>query len=194
MFVNSIIDRHGKLSRQGECLKLPMSRADIEVHGSSIVQKLFEITDTIADVLIHVPAATLDETSHRIDDYLFVLDFVLQFPTLDHTRRGILLEKLERLQGVFPEIRSTTSSPNVPGGLFELQSPSDDPWYHVTQSKIGAEAMVVADTAEVQEQGEDQMAVSMGSIGQQLQPDRIMQKAAWNDISRRLSKATFENS
>jgi hypothetical protein len=181
-----------------------MSREDIEVHGSSIVQKLFEITDTIADVLIHVPAATLDETSHRIDDYLFILDFVLQFPTLDHTRRGILLEKLERLQGMFPEVCSTTSSPNVPGGLFEMQSPSDDPWYHVTQSKIGAEPMVVgteggvADAVEVhgQGQGEGQIAASasIGGIGLPLQPDRVMQKAAWNDISKRLSMATFANS
>jgi hypothetical protein len=92
-----------------------MSRQDIEVHGSSITQKLFEITDTIADVLIHIPAATLEETALRIDDFLFILDFVLLLPQLDATRRGILLEKLERLQTMFPEAVSNASSPNLPG-------------------------------------------------------------------------------
>jgi hypothetical protein len=116
-----------------------MSRHDIEVHGSSIVQKLFEITDTISDVLIHVPAATLEETSLRIDDFLFILYFVLQFPTLDATRRGILLEKLERLQSQFPEVVSNASSPNLP---IELQSPTNDPWYQVAQSKIGPDTDV----------------------------------------------------
>ncbi|KAF2266324.1 hypothetical protein CC78DRAFT_513788 [Lojkania enalia] len=80
-----------------------MSRDDIEVHGSSIVQKLFEITDTIADVLIHVPAPTFEETALRIEDYLFILDFILKNPNLDQTRKGILLEKLKRLQAIFPE-------------------------------------------------------------------------------------------
>jgi hypothetical protein len=102
-----------------------MSRQDIEVHGSSITQKLFEITDTIADVLIHVPAATIEETALRIDDFLFILDFVLLFPQLDQTRRSILLEKLVRLQTVFPEALSNASSPNLPIDLY--RSPSRRP-------------------------------------------------------------------
>ena len=108
-----------------------MSRQDIEVHGTSITQKLFEITDTIADVLIHVPAATVDEKSLRIVDFLFILDFVLLIPHLDQTRRSILLEKLERLQTMFPEALSNASSPSLP---LDLHSPGgvNDPWYQVT--------------------------------------------------------------
>ncbi|KAF2014717.1 hypothetical protein BU24DRAFT_220168 [Aaosphaeria arxii CBS 175.79] len=158
-----------------------MSREDIEVHGSSIVQKLFEITDTIVDVLIHVPAGTLEETALRIDDFIFILDFVLLFPTLDQTRRGILMEKLERLQAMFPEICSTTSSPNIPGN-FDAQSPTIDPWYHVTQSKMPD---ITFDPV-----GFDSQGVLQEMEPTQLDP-RGTHKAAWNQISRRLSMVTF---
>ncbi|RAR06043.1 c6 transcription [Stemphylium lycopersici] len=158
-----------------------MSRQDIEVHGTSITQKLFEITDTIADVLIHVPAATLDETALRIDDFLFILDFVLLIPHLDHTRRGILLEKLERLQTMFPEALSNASSPNLP---LDLKSPggANDPWYQVTQSKTAAGLEIMADGI-VRTQSE-----------QAPRPEaKTGQLATWNNISRRLSMqvATF---
>ena len=156
-----------------------MSRQDIEVHGSSIVQKLFEITDTISDVLIHVPAATLEETSLRIDDFLFILDFVLQFPTLDETRRGILLEKLERLQSLFPEVVSNASSPNLP---IDLQSPTSDPWFQVAQSKIGPDTDV--DPAGLQ-------GLVPLPYGGQAPRQGANQHATWNHISKRLSKAHF---
>jgi hypothetical protein len=156
-----------------------MSRHDIEVHGSSITQKLFEITDTIADVLIHVPAATLDETALRIDDFLFILDFVLLFPQLDLTRRGILLEKLERLQTMFPEAVSNASSPNLP---TELQSPmGNDPWYQVAQSKTAAG---LEEIGEVQGVNGSAEVVPRHEV-------KTGQLATWNHISRRLSKATF---
>jgi hypothetical protein len=151
-----------------------MSRQDIEVHGSSITQKLFEITDTIADVLIHVPAATIEETALRIDDFLFILDFILLFPQLDQTRRGILLEKLERLQTMFPEALSNASSPNLP---LDLQSPGvNDPWYQVTQSKTAA--------------GLEDMADGLEQVHSQVVPRteaKSGQLATWNNIRRRLS-------
>ncbi|KAF1942720.1 hypothetical protein EJ02DRAFT_375099 [Clathrospora elynae] len=155
-----------------------MSRQDIEVHGSSITQKLFEITDTISDVLIHVPAATLEETALRIDDFLFILDFVMLFPQLDQMRRGILLEKLERLQTMFPEALSNASSPNLP---LDRHSPgTNDPWYQVTQSKMAAAIEDMAD------------GMGQGS-GVPREEARVGQLATWNDISRRLSMqvATF---
>jgi|SRR5690242_6648587 len=162
-----------------------MSRQDIEVHGSSITQKLFEITDTIADVLIHIPAATLEETALRIDDFLFILDFVLLLPQLDATRRGILLEKLERLQTMFPEAVSNASSPNLP---LDLQSPcANDPWYQVAQSKTAAGLEEMAD-----EQSMNQMQAHHLTEGVGIPKEiRIGQLATWNNISRRLSMAHF---
>lgn len=159
-----------------------MSRQDIEVHGSSITQKLFEITDTIADVLIHIPAATLEETALRIDDFLFILDFVLLLPQLDATRRGILLEKLERLQTMFPEAVSNASSPNLP---LDLQSPcANDPWYQVAQSKTAAGLEEMAD-----EQATGQVQAQHGHGMQIPREVRIGQLATWNHISKRLSTA-----
>jgi hypothetical protein len=157
-----------------------MSRHDIEAHGSSIVQKLFEITDTIADVLIHVPAPTLEETACRIDDYLFILDFVLLFPMLDGTRRGILLEKLERLQRMFPEVCSSAgSSPQV---TVELQSPGGverDPWSQVAHLKVGGEFGTATQGVILElERGRGEM------------PNGRRQEE-WNHISRRLTGATF---
>ncbi|KAI4699672.1 hypothetical protein J4E81_004699 [Alternaria sp. BMP 2799] len=152
-----------------------MSRHDIEVHGSSITQKLFEITDTIADVLIHVPAATIDETALRIDDFLFILDFVLLIPHLDQTRRSILLEKLERLQTMFPEALSNASSPNLP---HDVNSPGgvNDPWYQVTQSKTAAGLEDMADgLVQVQAQEIPRSEARSGHL------------ATWNNISQRLS-------
>lgn len=164
-----------------------MSRQDIEVHGSSITQKLFDITDTIADVLIHIPAATLEETALRIDDFLFILDFVLLLPQLDATRRGILLEKLERLQTMFPEAVSNASSPNLP---LDLQSPcANDPWYQVAQSKTAAGLEEMADEQALgQVQARQDEGVGMS------REFRVGQLATWNHISRRLSMAHFSTS
>ncbi len=150
-----------------------MSREDIEVHGSSITQKLFEINDTIADVLIHVPAATLDETAQRIDDFLFTLEFVLLFPQLDKTRRGILLEKLERLQNMFPEAVSSNSSPNLPR---DSQSPrTQDSWHQVTHSRPDVQVNNTNTNT-------DFMAPRLEK--------KYGQMATYNNISQRLSQAT----
>lgn len=135
-------------------------------------------------MLIHVPAATLDETALRIDDFLFILDFVLLFPQLDATRRGILLEKLERLQTMFPEAVSSASSPNLP---IELQSPrGNDPWWQVAQSKTAAGLEEIGEVQALMGEGAGQ--VEMGSLRRE---ERIGQLATWNDISKRLNEATF---
>jgi hypothetical protein len=157
-----------------------MSRDDIEVHGSSIVQKLFEITDTIADVLLHVPAATFEETALRIEDFLFILDFVLKFPTLDHTRRSILLGKLERLQSKYPEVCSANNSPNMPGAM---QSPTFDPWLLVTQSKLSPENGGEPAAFESME--------SVTTVDAPLADPRLANQNARNNISKRLLTASF---
>lgn len=165
-----------------------MSPQDIGVHGSSITQKLFEITDTIADVLIHVPAATLDETALRIDDFLFILDFVLLFPQLDQTRRSILLEKLERLQTMFPQAVSNASSPNLP---MELQSPGEmGPWYQVAQSKTAQGVEDMGEVLMMQMQGGVHGGVGGGMRRSSTREGRRGQLMVWNDISKKLNTAT----
>ncbi|ORY11267.1 hypothetical protein BCR34DRAFT_452466, partial [Clohesyomyces aquaticus] len=166
-----------RLSKQLRQQVTNMSREDIEVHGSSIVQKLFEMTDTIADVLIHVPVATLEETRLRIEDFLFLLDFVLLFPTLDKTRRGILTEKLVKLQAMFPEVATTPSASGA-----DMQSPPNDPWYYVTQSKLasdmGLEGFDVA--------FDDSQLRPILEVPDQ-SASRSDQRTTWNNISQRLN-------
>lgn len=100
-----------------------ISKEDIEVHGSGIVQKLFEITDTIADVVITIPANSLKETARRVDDFDFLLRFVFTFSNLDHTRRRILEQKHESIKQMFEQVRSPElTSTASPAG-------SDNPWW-----------------------------------------------------------------
>ncbi|KAH0247285.1 hypothetical protein KCU71_g23705, partial [Aureobasidium melanogenum] len=61
-----------RLSTQLRALMTRFSRQAIEIHGSGIQQKLFELTDTIANVIITVPAATVQETAGRVDDFTFL--------------------------------------------------------------------------------------------------------------------------
>jgi hypothetical protein len=125
-----------RLSKEVRQQVTDISRDAIEIHGSGIVQKLFEITDTIADVLIHIPAATIEETALRVDDFIFLLNYLFGFPTLDQTRRGILSEKLQTLQNMFPQ------ECNTPGSSHSIPSPAlrnrqvGDTWYHITRSMI----------------------------------------------------------
>ncbi|KAF1992563.1 hypothetical protein K402DRAFT_399653 [Aulographum hederae CBS 113979] len=104
-----------RLSQQLRHLASTISKEAIEVHGSGIVQKLFELTDTIADVVIHIPAATQTETKQRVHDFLFLLEFVFTFPNLDETRARILKGKLERLRELFPTLCGNVNTPVAAG-------------------------------------------------------------------------------
>ncbi|KAK3725122.1 hypothetical protein LTR37_000633 [Vermiconidia calcicola] len=72
----------------------------IVIHGAGIVQKLFEITDTMADVVLYVPLGSLDDSAARVDSLLFFIRLVFTLPHLDGTRKDILGAKLERLHSV----------------------------------------------------------------------------------------------
>ena len=72
----------------------------IVIHGAGIVQKLFEITDTMADVVLYVPLGSLDDSAARVDSLLFFIRLVFTLPHLDGTRKDILGAKLERLQSI----------------------------------------------------------------------------------------------
>ncbi|TID24294.1 hypothetical protein E2P81_ATG02595 [Venturia nashicola] len=161
-----------RLSQQLRLQVTSMSREAIEIHGSGIVQKLFEITDTIADVLINIPAGNVEETLLRVDDFIFLLGFVFQFPTLDQTRRGILRSKLETLQTMFPEMA------NSPATTVASASPmlgKVDPWMQVTWSMIPEPAPEQLPAAEQIEQP------------QQWCPPEANHHVQRNEIARRLS-------
>lgn len=113
-----------RLSQELRKIITSVSNDDIEVHGSGITQKLFEITDTVADVIIHVPAPTREDTALRVHDFLFLLRFFFSWPALDKMRRQMLSSKLETLQSLFPDAFGDEDIPRRPSAHSQA-SPAD---------------------------------------------------------------------
>lgn len=76
------------------------SVASVGTHGSGILEKLFEITSTIADVLA-LPMAQ-SETQHedrsRMDDFEFLVQFLLGFERVNGQQKVYIQDKLLALQ------------------------------------------------------------------------------------------------
>lgn len=86
-----------EVSGQLRALITNMSKDAIEVHGSGIQQKLFELTDTIASVVLTVPAASKDEKLCRMDDFRFLFEFWKSLPGTNSVQRELLESKFRRL-------------------------------------------------------------------------------------------------
>ncbi|OBT53539.1 hypothetical protein VE04_05802, partial [Pseudogymnoascus sp. 24MN13] len=79
-----------------------MSHEDVGIHGSGILNKLFEITNTIADVVIHLPQASTSDTLQRVDDILALKRFLFSFDRIERIHKTIMMEKMERMKQVYP--------------------------------------------------------------------------------------------
>lgn len=69
-------------------------------HGIGLVQKIFEITSTVADVLA-LPLGygqTQEDVRSRIQDFVFLVRFLFSLERAEREQRDYLLEKLEGLQ------------------------------------------------------------------------------------------------
>ncbi|KAF1815944.1 hypothetical protein P152DRAFT_505669 [Eremomyces bilateralis CBS 781.70] len=91
------------LSQQLRIFVSSMDPKAIGIHGTGIFRKLFEICDTIADVIIHVPAPTHQESDQRLDDFLFLTRFLFTFPNTKPIQRQILQRKLDTLKELHPK-------------------------------------------------------------------------------------------
>jgi hypothetical protein len=73
------------------------------MHGSGILQKLFEVTNTIADVITVMSNPSLDaEGNQRVRDLVFLVERLLSFERVDKVQRNILRTKMEALVEKFP--------------------------------------------------------------------------------------------
>ena len=70
-----------------------VSRQEISIHGSGIQQKLFELTDIIASVVLTVTNVDRATTRERIDDFRFLFEFWRTLPRLNPTQLDILQDK-----------------------------------------------------------------------------------------------------
>ena len=83
-------------------------RKAMEPHGTGILKKIFDITNTFADILIFIfPAATQDEVVDRMDDFLFLHTYLLNMSRFYRREKEILDTKLERLRAMYPHVRAT---------------------------------------------------------------------------------------
>ncbi|KAL7784580.1 hypothetical protein V8C37DRAFT_356467 [Trichoderma ceciliae] len=72
----------------------------IVTHGIGLLQKIFEITSTVADVLA-LPLGygqTQEDVRSRIEDFAFLVKFLFSFGRAEKEQRDYLREKLEVLQ------------------------------------------------------------------------------------------------
>ncbi|KAH8195994.1 hypothetical protein TruAng_009832 [Truncatella angustata] len=65
-----------RLTRELRQVVVTLGMQSVERHGSSIIKKLFEITNSLADVILHVFTDSDEETSQRTDDFTFLLEFL----------------------------------------------------------------------------------------------------------------------
>ncbi|ETS86239.1 hypothetical protein PFICI_00067 [Pestalotiopsis fici W106-1] len=81
------------LSQQLRQVVVFLGRPSIERHGSGILRKLFEITNSLADVIIHVPPLDSEQAAQRMDDFNFLSEFLHNSVSLREVQLGILAEK-----------------------------------------------------------------------------------------------------
>ncbi|RMZ24706.1 hypothetical protein D0859_11242 [Hortaea werneckii] len=77
-----------------------VSKQDIEVHGSGIQQKLFELTDATASVVLTVPASSPEERRQRVDDFNFLSRFWKSLPRPNAVQEELLESKHSKLAEV----------------------------------------------------------------------------------------------
>lgn len=95
---------HYPAARLSHQLRTLVSRLEsvysIGTHGSGILQKLFEITTTVADVLALPPDQSQDVKS-RMEDFIFLVSFLLQFERIPKKERDYIREKVDVLQHMY---------------------------------------------------------------------------------------------
>ncbi|KAF2717530.1 hypothetical protein K431DRAFT_349506 [Polychaeton citri CBS 116435] len=70
----------------------------IRVHGIGIGQKLFDILDTVADVILHIPSSSTTELEKRAASLKYLRELVSTLSCLDTTRQAIIERKLNRFE------------------------------------------------------------------------------------------------
>ncbi|KAL7948014.1 hypothetical protein V8C42DRAFT_272311 [Trichoderma barbatum] len=80
----------------------------IVTHGVGLLQKIFEITSTVADVLaLPLGYGQTEEVRSRIEDFAFLVKFLFSFERAEKEQRDYLREKLEVVQQQYPMVNFT---------------------------------------------------------------------------------------
>jgi hypothetical protein len=135
-----------EVARRLRALITGCSKRSIQVHGAGIVQKLFELAMGIADVIALIPSESLEENAGRIENFLWISQFLLEQPSLSATQKDALEKKLEVIRevtgipvspvgncAVVPYAPSAASSTSINEQLH-ANLRNDDPWLSLSKT------------------------------------------------------------
>lgn len=116
-----------RLSHQLQHCLSNKPREAVEIHGTGILDKIFEITCTVADLLQYVVpnTCTPEVQSAHVDCFLFLHSFLLKMSKFYHVERALLAVKLQAVQSALPfalegkDRSDSWSSSSTPGGLSD---------------------------------------------------------------------------
>ena len=80
-----------------------MPREMVEVHGTGILQKIFDITSTLTDILEHVLMSHghSQATLNHLEDFIFLYDFLLSMSKFYHVEKALLETRFESICRLF---------------------------------------------------------------------------------------------
>lgn len=87
------------------------SKKSIEVHGAAILQKLFELAMGISDVISLMPSESIEENAGRIEDFMWIAQFLLGQTSVSATQKDTLRRKLD----IISDATGIPIGPVVPG-------------------------------------------------------------------------------
>ena len=78
-----------------------VSRQAVDVHGAAIMQKIFEISVALADIILLVSADGQKSLSETLDDFNFLHDYLSSNPKFDHVAKSVLQSKAQSLRSTY---------------------------------------------------------------------------------------------
>ncbi|KAI9900290.1 hypothetical protein N3K66_004552 [Trichothecium roseum] len=117
---------HFPAARLSAQLRTLVSRLDsvasIGMHGSGILEKLFEVTSTIADVCALPPGSTggHEDVRARMEDFVFLVGFLFQFERVPKSVRDYLREKIDVLEGLYMGVNFDAVATSPPGKVVQM--------------------------------------------------------------------------
>lgn len=95
-----------RLSSQLKACFERVSSRSVAIDVIGLISKLFEITNTIADVLVALPLGdSVDEKRSRIQDFLFAKHFLFDLPHVKPIYRDILEDKVRQIRRSYSDSR-----------------------------------------------------------------------------------------
>lgn len=89
-----------RISRHLRLVLTDMPRQMVEIHGTGILQKIFDITTTLADLLEHffIPAGDEQVVSAHLGDFVFLHQFLLSMSEFQYVDKNVLGSRYETIQ------------------------------------------------------------------------------------------------